>query len=227
MTETSPDDSTSLGNDGTGSGMANTTGQVSGAQDFTGSGYVDITGVANDMPGTDMTLSCLFKTTDPDGGSGGHTLVGINKDLVDIRMRPLIGGAKAGAGELAVIELSETSAVEADSGTRVDDGAWHLLSYTRDGATGIVYIDGVAKATHTADFALTSSDLWYMGQVYYFYGASQRRAVGQMDEVRISNTPRSADWLAACAKMMKSNSDFLDYGDVTSVPVAGSTFFGW
>ncbi|MDA2923343.1 DUF2341 domain-containing protein [Acidobacteria bacterium AH-259-L09] len=89
-----------------------------------------------------------------------------------------------------------------DSGAVINDGVWHHVVGTYDQVDMILYVDGMQKAALNlpgqtiGDYDTTNGlglgDKVETGQPFK----------GQIDEVRISNVARSADWIAAQHKSM-------------------------
>ncbi len=73
--------------------------------------------------------------------------------------------------------------------TRINDGNWHYIAATTDGTTSKIYIDGVLKASHTANDYLTNP-----GNQALYIGKSSGGGYyvsGQIDEIRISSSART------------------------------------
>lgn len=229
MGGTNATDSTARRNNGTagGGGVSTVAGLAGAALAFSGSSYVDINYVANDVlaNGMALELSAWVKTTDPDGSSGtGHSVISAARYAATSagRQRKVtlaIGPSPTpGNGEPCVIDGLST--VEADSSVSVADGSWHHLVYVRDGTgtdTSRLYIDGVERAVHTANFSLATNDLWSLGQSI-LTGVRGRYFLGTMDEVRVSSVVRSPAWVKACADTMRTSAGFATYGSVEKQP---------
>jgi hypothetical protein len=162
------------GNDGTLQGDPQwVDGIINGALEFNGNDFVTMDGVADDMTGNNMSMGAWikFSNTSEEGilcvNTGGRGNVILMEH----------DGAQIGMWE---------SSYEVYSGVNVNDGKWHHVMYTRSGATGFLYVDGVLTGTHTADFALSSSDLWSVGQEWDGGGPSEFFN-GTVDDVRIYN----------------------------------------
>ncbi|TDI85459.1 MAG: hypothetical protein E2O78_04545, partial [Caldithrix sp.] len=69
----------------------------------------------------------------------------------------------------------------------VNDNRWHMLTYTKSGSVGALYVDGVEQGTHTPEFPPFSPEsLWSIGQEWDSGGPSQFfHDDGKVDEVAI------------------------------------------
>ena len=190
---TTASDSSGSGNSGTLVNMTNddwVDGRLDNALDFDGSNdYVNINAVANDFTDNDITISGWIKTTDSSGMFVAcNTSDGGNRLLLAI-------GLSAGAGELSVYD---GGIMECDTGIRVDDGDWHHLAYKRSGSTGWIYIDGIPRAVHTANFSLSSTDKWSVSQEWDG-GTPSDFLDGLVDDVRIYDSTLSNDEIMVLA----------------------------
>ncbi|MFP6855090.1 MAG: LamG-like jellyroll fold domain-containing protein, partial [Opitutales bacterium] len=89
---------------------------------------------------------------------------------------------------------------------------WHHLGLTFDGTTKRLYLDGsLAGSAATTINANTAVD-FSIGSVWN----------GLIDELRVSTTARSTDWLHAAHDNQRMSSDFVDYGTVASPRVITS-----
>jgi hypothetical protein len=114
--------------------------------------------------------------------------------------------------------------VECDSGSRVasaddstnyNDGEWHYMVYSYSNPNGKLYVDG--NETDTPSGTCTNLD----DGPYFIIGAisdgsgqythSQHEFDGSIDEVRVSNMAKSADWIKAQYESM-SNS-YITFGN--------------
>jgi hypothetical protein len=96
----------------------------------------------------------------------------------------------------------------AESDSTYTDNDWHYLVGTINGSSDINYlfVDGVQQ-TDTDDNNLTDpAEGAFIGRQYADY--DQRYWQGDIDEVRISNIPRSADWIATSYNNQNNTSSF-------------------
>jgi hypothetical protein len=168
-------DYSGLGNDGTPYGDPEyVVGVVdSNAIELDGDDYVTIDGVTDDILINDITMSVWVKTTDPEADFFScNTATGGNVAMLEI----WDGG---------YVNLYE-GASEGWSTTMVSDNTWHLLTYSRIGSTGYIYIDGVLENTHEANFSFNPDDRWSIGQEWDGDTPSDF-LIGQVDDARLYN----------------------------------------
>ncbi|HKC66683.1 MAG TPA: DUF2341 domain-containing protein, partial [Bacteroidia bacterium] len=85
---------------------------------------------------------------------------------------------------------------EVSSGTIASAGAWHYNTYTYDGTTHSIYIDGVLKGTTTTAANTASPNYMVLGS-WFMSGTSPGGNYfnGKLDEVHVLNTALSAGWI--------------------------------
>lgn len=232
MTESSPNDATANGHDGTGSGNTNAPGHIYTAQDMDGNNdFIDVSTVASSLSGTDFAISGWVKTLDTgnlDGLDFGSTFAAISTSTKSEKAWVHVGPSDVGNGVLAFTEGA--TAVEINTGTAINNDAWRHIFYTRTGTSGDLYIDGVNKGSHSGSFALLSNDIWTIGCRWKRagLGSSKGRFLdGMFDEIRVSDVARSTDWIKACWDSQKPGANFVTYGEVLSTPSVGTVIFGW
>ena len=113
------------------------------------------------------------------------------------------------------------------SGTATDANRWYHVAatYDKDLASNRmkIFLDGVYKSARndaSGNVTATTSAL-YLGILNKDYGNAWK---GKLDEVRIANVARSADWLAATHKTIADNAGFADYGDMEPTDVTTPVF---
>lgn len=184
----------------------------SGALTLDGAEYVVIDAVVDDIPSNDVTMSGWVKTTDA--------------------YADWLSCNTADYGNVAIFEIWDgyadlyESAIEARSTTYVSDGEWHLLTYTRIGATGSTYVDGTLEATHTANFNLSADDRWSIGQEWDWDGEAEVGVpsdflTGDVDDVRIYNYGMDAYEVAALFLNVKPD-DYVCIGQELEMDLDGN-----
>jgi len=205
-------DSTSTSNSGTNSGAVYTmTGAIDGAYSYNGNGDAIETNSYTYSFAEQITIEAWFKYSGP--GTGSPRILEISKtgNADSHCLAPDSDGSLR-----AWVESATGSRVaSADDPNNYNDGEWHYMVYTYSNPNGILYVDG--NATDTASGA--SSDL-DDGQ-YFIIGAvsdgsgqythTDHEFDGSIDEVRISNNARSADWIKA--QYLSMNDSFISFGE--------------
>lgn len=187
-------DSTSNANHGTPkyNVTATTDGKIGNANDFDGSDdYVDLGESQWDGSWMNHTITAWIKWE----GKGPSTVDGLiskgsgspNGFSYEIAQGP---------GGLGTVEFRmNTTGRQADTKITPNDGTWHFLAVTLDGSNIYFYLDGNADGSNTHSYA--DNNDWDM-----FIGAIDSSTPllspfrGTIDEVRISNTNRSAYWIS-------------------------------
>ncbi len=147
------------------------------------SDYVSINGVANDIVETSFAVSLWLKCADHGG---------VDRDLVASSHSG--GGANfelyISSANLFSIWDGSQGASEITSSISGCDSRWHHAVYSRSGATGTLYVDGISQGTHSSSDVFAVDDLWSIGQTYaslipdFFFQ-------GTIDDVRIYSRPLS------------------------------------
>jgi biopolymer transport protein ExbB len=159
---------------------------------------------------TGFTFSTWVKITAPQSGAvlfahqDGADAVSVHIDQARIYVRVARGG-KAG-------ETPRTSELSV--------GAWHHLAVT-GGTRLTVYLDGRETAVLDAPVPVLAGDI--------VLGASVSGGdffTGEIDEVRISNVARSADWIKAEAKGQGPDARLVTLGEDVQEGAGGTSHFG-
>lgn len=193
-TTSSVKDSTNNGTDGTKKGAnepIETTGKVGKGQDFDGTDDYIVTGA---ITINEITATCIIKhssTLEWDGiaiasdDSSGNWWQIVNSDTNSIRCEYKNG--------------VNAKQYTYDANTVVNDNAWHLVSMVVSNTPDMkIYVDGsedtpYGKNCDTLTATLNITEELRMGTIRdeVFYGDTN------IDEVRVSNTARSAAWIKA------------------------------
>jgi len=97
--------------------------------------------------------------------------------------------------------------------TTLTGGAWELVTVTYDNSSGTIrfYLNGDPNGVQSYSQVAGINDTLYFGS----RGGSQWFE-GKLDEFRISDTVRSADWIKACYDNQVQGSTFAEYSDLFS-----------
>ncbi|MFB3106100.1 MAG: DUF2341 domain-containing protein, partial [Pseudomonadales bacterium] len=190
-------DATGNGNTGTNNGSADTAGKFGDAQSFDGSNYVEVSDTPALRPGTGpYTLEAWFKAADANqsGAFIGKWENTIPAPQIAFGMCGALDCSSAGQRLLGVyasnLSVDEESWLPADD---VADGGWHHAALSISGSSGTLYLDGQLKVKDE-DFGTpnpTNTDNFFIGSLQ----ATTFPFTGEVDEVRISTTARSAGWI--------------------------------
>ncbi len=205
-------DSTSNNNDGEAENgvTMNATGKINGADSFDGSDDYGDYGDKSDFDfttGEDFTIGIWIKTS----------VAGVRKGIVGKRSS---GGGWVGY-ELEVTDsnivrgrIRKTGGADVDtvSSSNVTDGSWHHIVFVADrDANGQIYIDGSTDGS-PVDISSQNGDLSNSDSFWVARDDAAGYFNGIIDEVRISSTARSADWIATEYNNQSSPSGFYSVG---------------
>jgi len=210
-------------NTSTNHGAVAGTGIVGGACGFSGSQYVDLGGSSTLNTATVTVeawinpaatpnysgIAAKWHNASPYSGYELYAGLGSNEDVVC----QFGGGSNGGA-----YTTYNTSPV-------LTNGSWTNIACTITGTTLLIYKSGVSQSlTNDANLATgvgsPSETGWMAGTTGGYFN-------GSLDEIRISNVARSADWLYLTYQSIQSPATFYSTGFVsnpTASPAAGSYF---
>jgi len=208
-------DSTSNNNDGDDYISAiGQEGQINGGKEFDGiDDYIAVPDSPSLKFGTgDFTVSLWTKLDDP-----GTTQYLINK---------YPGGGVPGFhvsinsdGVLWVMEHGNTLDFSVSGTTKINNAAWHYLTYVRNSNTGYreIWVDGARQANVIYDVDnIDTTDQMVISGRYTIPTATW--AQGEIDEVRLSGTARSADWIKTSYNNQKYPENYMTLGTEENVP---------
>ena len=188
-----------------------TNGQIDGADDFNGSNsFINAPSTSDLRPTRDMSVSlwinpdasmadwaCPLANAWDDGGKES----GYSMSYVTGKLRFMIETASMANNEW-----------NSNPGYAITVGSWQHVAGTYDGSTIRYYVDADQKETRSASGNINwnfSPQGFYIGK---FHDNNEDNYYdGKVDEVRISDIARSADWLWADQQTMANNSSFTSY----------------
>ncbi|MFC1586601.1 DUF2341 domain-containing protein, partial [Fibrobacterota bacterium] len=188
-------DATSNGRNGTNSGSTNITGQVADGRDFTSGTSISVSGLMG-AP-SDITLSGWGRLDAVD--VSGAELISVG-DYAAIRLDYLTG-SMGHYYDGSTWLLVNSSQYHAGTG-------WHHFAYAIDDQANsqILYIDGVQAGTGSNTTSISYSGLGSNTIIgNHGNGGINSNFDGTIDEVRVSNTARSASWIKLCYENQRSN----------------------
>jgi hypothetical protein len=105
------------------------------------------------------------------------------------------------------------NAIDTTNSTDLANSAWHYFSAVHDGSAARLYIDGVQVGADTSPGANETQTVpVFFGHEY----GTTRYFKGLLDEMRISNTKRSSNWVWAVYQNIASNNTFASYASVVT-----------
>ncbi|MBI5360561.1 MAG: LamG domain-containing protein [Planctomycetes bacterium] len=192
-------DGASFGNNGTLTGtVTSATGKFGDARQFDGStGYFQLTDSAIFKPANQVTVEAWVKTTDTYG------FIFEKQKTSWVSYALVMGWSTSGKAEFIADTDSDITGHTATSTTSINDGNWHYIAGTYDGATVRVYVDGNLEA-ETA----WAGTLYYDGAVgprIGFHSEATTYLSGAIDDLRVSGIARTPEEI-------KSNGQKQPYG---------------
>jgi len=191
-------DSTVNGDNGSISGATAAAGEIGGGANLNGNASVSMgANVGSLHPASGLTVECWVK---PNSATQNNYAGMMLQDYSNPRGSPYVS-YKLGLNNLNhgtyEFELSTTSGGDTvlDSGIAYASGTWAHVVGTWDGSTKRIYVNGVLKgsAAQTGTISYASTGLFEFGA----NSAGTEQLNGVVDEGRVSNIARSADWIAA------------------------------
>jgi len=211
-------DSTSNGNNGKINGATPTNGEIDGAASFNGSNqYITV----NTQYGltTKLTFSGWVKFSSLSGsqdilGQNTSSWTGGNAAFYFQKATDGSPGCSIRPNSLGIMIPTSSSGCSPGvySSNAVSAGTWYHVAGTYDGSTISLYINGsLAGLTSRSGAIGTPTGNMNMGSGYSG-GSVTDYLSGIVDEVRISNVARSADWIAAEYNTESNSSTFYSIG---------------
>jgi hypothetical protein len=193
----SANDSTSNHNDGSITNATPVAGEIGGGANLNGSAWIDMgANVSSLHPTQALTVECWVN---PTSSTQPDFAVILAQDYSYPRSLPWVSyklGLNNNNGGNYEFELTTNGGnTVLDSGVAFVPGSWAHVVGTFDGSTKRIYINGVLKAS-----AQQGGSIHYANTGHFVFGANSSGAqqlAGLLDEGRISDTARSADWIAA------------------------------
>ncbi|HEY6350972.1 MAG TPA: DUF2341 domain-containing protein, partial [Candidatus Angelobacter sp.] len=222
-----PADSTANQNNGTNNGATPTTGQIDGAAAFNGSSqFVSLPQLGTFSDTSALTLSAWVN---PNSGSGVQKVIALTGNTGSVSGTPVytfVANLNANNGKfVAETGKAHFSTDDATAPNAFTTGQWSYLSGTFDGSKVTLYVNGVNQATalySSADvLSFINGNGWSIGQ-YVEDGAAQQWWNGSIDEVRVSSSLRSPDWIATEYNNQSSPSTFYSVGAENTISVSVS-----
>jgi hypothetical protein len=179
---------------GENSGSTKATGIIGNSRNFTDGNSIKIPGLLKSP--TNVTLSAWVQS---DKSTGGQDIISIG-DAVLIRLDDINGIGTAGFYHNDTV-VNDIQYATVSSGQYLTKTGWHYIVFSINTTASVqaLYIDGVqyvvSHNVNHINYAGLGTDT-YIGvhgdgkQIFNF--------IGQIDEVRVNNTPMSADWIKLC-----------------------------
>jgi hypothetical protein len=223
-------DSTQYSNNGTSGGTMTSgdlvTGQIDGATDFDGVDDVVDAGNGSSIGG-DITVNLWVNYAGYSAKGSAYNMFVSKGSIIDDGSVPgfALGTTSENKARFMVNYATGTGKVAIFNQSVLNNGLWHNIIGVRSGTNLKVYVDGVLGNTEGLVSGNSSNieNLWIGGNTYNI--GTLRNVNAKVDEVRISNTARSADWIATEYANQSNPSEFYTLGiEEVSSPVTLSSF---
>ena len=194
-------DSTSNANNGTNAGATAGSGQIYGGAAFNGTNQ-DFTTTATGFPAINgsMTISGWFYVP----SSAGFA----TRDIATLYSSGSTTADQFRITASGTLQVSEWGGTIAITGTKtITTNAWHYGVFTYSGTTASLYLDGQLDTSATVSVQAGTASSLLVGT----YGSGEYWN-GSIDEVRVSNTARSAQWIQTEYNNQASASTFYSLG---------------
>jgi hypothetical protein len=204
-------DSTSNANNGASAGSMTSgdqvTAEIDGGLDFDGSDdEVDCQNTASLQITPPLTIESWAKP------ASTGVYMGIAGKLVDSTFPYTYKGyalAKADTDKFRFLVASSDSIAIIDSNSAYAETNWHHIVGVRTNTTAYLYVDGAQQTGNSTQALSDSGDDFRIGRQYANYDG--RWWNGLIDEIRISNTARSAAWINASYESGRDH--LVDFGN--------------
>ncbi|MFY0643162.1 MAG: T9SS type A sorting domain-containing protein [Bacteroidia bacterium] len=134
--------------------------------------YIQIDNIADTISGLDDFTLEFWMQADQDSQSMLRTtFFAANRIVGDNRFLIVFGGTTGNTGNVIIYDdNSGGSKFDIISSVSVGDNVCHHIAYSKLGSKGTLYIDGVLIESHTADYQLSASDKYSIGQDWDYGG---------------------------------------------------------
>ena len=196
-------DSTANGNTLTNHEASPASGEIAGGASFNGSAYM------------------LCGMTNYPSGNSAYTISGWMSPLQNSHRSKLLSYGNNATAEGTFFGIDPNNRITIDhfsddytSSTTVAMGTWSYLTDTFDGTTDTVYVNGAFAFQHVPVGPLdVTLDACTIGS---YIDQWNDLMLGSLDEIRVSNSVRSSDWIATEYKNQSSPSTFYGLGSESS-----------
>jgi hypothetical protein len=211
-------DSTSLANNGTNVGTVTTAGKIGSALNFNGSSVINLSNNASLFP-TDITIEAWVKPSLVETWDGVFTSkvgpqTGLNLQTGTAqKLSALVGDG------------SSYTYVGAGSTSTPIAGTWYHLALTHENTNeNRLFVNGV-QVGGVELRGLAYAGVLPVAQIGAFYTGSSLLFNGVIDELRLSNDARSADWIKADYLLGNNASAFVSFGLEEFIPAPEPSSF--
>jgi len=117
-------------------------------------------------------------------------------------------------------DLNNSNADFATTGIAPDSSTWHHVAWVIDGAYWRIFIDGEEQGLSASALTMSSLDDGFSVSIGRRAGDEDYEWDGKLDEIRVSNTARSSNWLRTQYNNQKDVNTFISIGSQETEPNA-------
>lgn len=172
-------DATAVGNNGTNNGTTSITGQIGNGRDFN-AGDPDFISVADD-PSLDITSDLTMSAWINPSNIAAIPDLFTKGDWDESYAAWIQGGG--------TLRLADDGAAIATTSATISNGVTTYVTFTNSGSGSAIYINGALSVSGSSGTFTNNNNPFTLSSSAYPYD-------GWMDELRVSNIARSADWIS-------------------------------
>lgn len=217
-------DASPNGKNGTNFGTTAVTGLIGGARNFDGDNdYIALNDSYSSTGNQQVTVSAWIKTSD----SGNQIIASFDRNEY---WRLEINGSGAGPGEVGWDLLTSAGQLDFGSNATVNSNTWRHIVGVYNAGTTRIFIDGVQNVSFTQGTSFGTGNTRFgfigVGSEASTFNSNQGPSDnfnGDIDELRISNVARTANWIQTEFNNQKTPSTFLSFGSQLAVDQTAPT----
>jgi biopolymer transport protein ExbB len=181
---------------------SDTAGLIGNGQYFSPTDYIQVHPIQTLKPSGRLTVSGWFKASAT--GTEGGDLLSMG-DSYGLRVYPQGAGVflpKPGVNQWQALDWRDANLL---------DTAWHYLVGVYTGKDMLLYVDGRFQASlpFTGSLSYLMAPDFFIGR--HGTGKSAYKYSGYLDEIRVSATARSADWIRLCFENQRVNGTLVEF----------------
>ncbi len=194
-----------------------TSGQIDGAGNFASASSQKASGALDISAFTAITFSSWVNATSFPNAYNTVGVANISTRFVELYVKS--------TGKIAIFIQNPAKSYDGTGSHTLSTSTWYLLHLTYDSTQGLIgYVNGASDGTASAGTALSIAGMTSVPADLANDSINAGRGWnGKLDEVRISNVARSANWIATEYNNQSAPGTFETLGTEVSTGLGGST----